>query len=203
MIRVIKHHKDIEMKKMLLLPFFYVIATGCSQFPKLDVIIDDAGNPHYTTPLLDDRRGLSVFPLNRNVNGQKLFLFDPKADAWAAYDANGYRVMTGSASGGMNVCPDNTKESCRTVTGTFHVFNKKGADCRSNEYPIAKDGHVAGGAKMPYCMHFHDGYAIHAAYEVPTWNSSHGCIRVLPGAAKWLNENFIDVGTTVLVLPYA
>lgn len=51
-------------------------------------------------------------------------------------------------------------------------------------------------------MHFHDAYAIHAANEVPKSNSSHGCIRVLPGAAKWLNEHFIDVGTTVLILPY-
>jgi lipoprotein-anchoring transpeptidase ErfK/SrfK len=191
------------MKKILTLAaLLSFLAASCTSTTKLDVITDDAGNLHYTTPYQDDKRGEKAFPMTWNVNGEKLFVFDPKADAWAAYDALGNRVMTGSASGGMDYC-DDIKEPCRTVTGTYHVFNKKGADCKSNEYPIAKDGNVIGGAKMPYCMHFHDGYAIHAAYEVPKYNSSHGCIRVLPGAAKWLNENFIDVGTTVLVLPYA
>ncbi|ARB91392.1 L,D-transpeptidase [Legionella longbeachae] len=190
------------MKKfMYLAPLIGLLATSCVT-DKPDVIADDAGQLHYTTPYQDDTRGQNVFPATWNVKGKKLFVFDPNADAWAAYDAQGNRVMTGSASGGRDKCPD-SDQSCRTVVGTFAVFNKKGADCKSNEYPLARDGHVAGGAKMPYCMHFHDGYAIHAAYEVPKYNTSHGCIRVLPGAAKWLNENFIDVGTTVLVLPYA
>ncbi|CAM4505740.1 MAG: hypothetical protein LEGION0403_FIIPPAGN_01949 [Legionella sp.] len=176
-----------------------IMAASCT---KQDVITDDAGGLHYTTPYQDDTRGRKAFPQTWDVKGKKLFVFNPKKYAWAAYDAKGNRVMTGSASGGKNYC-DDIKEDCKTVTGTYTVFNKKGADCRSNEYPIAKDGHVIGGAKMPYCMHFHNGYAIHAAYEVPRANSSHGCVRVLPGAAKWLNEQFIDVGTTVLVLPYA
>ncbi len=187
---------------MILIPLIGLLTTACTPTSKLDVIADDAGNLHYTTPYQDDKRGEKAFPMTWDVKGKKLFVFNPKADAWAAYDAQGNRVMTGSASGGMDYC-DDIKQPCRTVTGTYHVFNKKGPDCKSNEYPIAKDGNVIGGAKMPYCMHFHDGYAIHAAYEVPKYNSSHGCIRVLPGAAKWLNQNFIDVGTTVLVLPYA
>jgi lipoprotein-anchoring transpeptidase ErfK/SrfK len=191
------------MKKVLLTSALAsTLATSCATMDQQDVIIDDAGNPHYTTPYQDDTRGQSAFPMTWQVNHKKLFVFDPKKAAWAAYDANGNRVMTGSASGGMDFCKD-INEPCRTVTGTYTVFNKKGPDCRSNEYPIAKDGKVVGGAKMPYCMHFHDGYAIHAAYEVPTYNTSHGCIRVLPGAAKWLNNHFIDVGTTVLVLPYS
>ena len=40
-------------------------------------------------------------------------------------------------------------------------------------------------------------------YEVPVGNVSHGCIRVLPSAAKWLNEQFITIGTQVIVLSYA
>ncbi len=89
-------------------------------------------------------------------------------------------------------------ERCRTAVGSFKVFEKGGPDCKSNEFPLPD-----GGAKMPYCMHFHDGEAIHAAYDVPTYNASHGCIRVLPSAAKWLNENFIDVGTEVIVKSYS
>ena len=56
---------------------------------------------------------------------------------------------------------------------------------------------------MPYCMYFFQGYTIHAGYEVPAYNSSHGCVRVLPSAAKWLNEQFITIGTRVIVLSYA
>jgi lipoprotein-anchoring transpeptidase ErfK/SrfK len=191
------------MKKIIFIsPLASLLITSCTTTDKMDVITDDAGNLHYTIRYQDDKRGEKVFPMKWDVKGKKLFIFNPKVDAWAAYDAQGNRVMTGSASGGMDYCED-IKEPCRTVTGTYHVFNKKGADCKSNEYPIAKDGNVIGGAKMPYCMHFHDGYAIHAAYEVPQYNSSHGCIRVLPGAAKWLNQNFIDIGTTVLVQPYS
>ncbi|KTC87264.1 L,D-transpeptidase [Legionella drozanskii] len=190
------------MKKINLLPLLSsILLASCLTHQNMDVVTDDAGYPHYTIPYQGDTRGQAVFPMQRQATGEKLFIFDPKASAWAAYNEQGKRVMTGSASGGMDFCKD-IMQSCRTVTGTYTVYDKKGADCKSSEFPISLDGH-AGGAKMPYCMHFYHGYAIHAAYEVPTYNSSHGCIRVLPGAAKWLNENFIDVGTTVLVLPYA
>ncbi|NDH09759.1 MAG: L,D-transpeptidase, partial [Gammaproteobacteria bacterium] len=65
-------------------------------------------------------------------------------------------------------------------------------------YPVE----TGGGARMPYCMHFYEGYSIHAAYDVPNHNASHGCVRVLPDAARWLNQDFINVGTTVIVKPY-
>lgn len=74
----------------------------------------------------------------------------------------------------------------------------RGEECRSGEFPVE----TTGGAKMPYCMYFFQGYTIHAAFEVPEANSSHGCVRVFPSAAKWLNEHFITRGTQVVVLPY-
>ena len=51
-------------------------------------------------------------------------------------------------------------------------------------------------------MYFHQGFTIHAAYEVPERPSSHGCVRVFPSAAKWINENFMQIGTRVIILPY-
>ena len=197
--------KKRVMKKLILIPLAATaLLSSCLTQNKMDVILDDAGQPHYTLPYQADTRGQAIFPMQREATGKKLFIFDPKALAWAAYDARGRRVMTGAASGGMNFCQD-IGQACRTVTGSFSVYDKQGADCKSHEFPVATaaNGNHEGGAKMPYCMHFYQGYAIHAAYEVPNFNSSHGCIRVLPGAAKWLNENFIDIGTTVLVLPYA
>ena len=56
---------------------------------------------------------------------------------------------------------------------------------------------------MPYCMHFTKFYAVHGSYEVvPGRNVSHGCIRIYPEAARWLSENFMNIGTTVIVKPY-
>lgn len=142
-------------------------------------------------------KGAYVFPEKREPTGRKVFVFDPKHTAWAAYDADGNRIRTGSASGGSDWC-DDIGRPCRTVVGKFRVYRKQGEECKSSKYPIE----TGGGAKMPYCMHFHGGYSIHAAYEVPNYNASHGCIRVKPPVAKWLNENFVDVGTTVEVKPY-
>lgn len=161
------------------------------------LITDDVGVVHRTIAYQKDTRGRREFPMELDATGHKRFIFDPKLAAWAAYGPDGHRVMTGAASGGKDYCED-SGAPCRTVTGRFHVYNKRGLDCRSGEYPVE----TTGGAKMPYCMYFFRGFTIHAAYEVPTHNSSHGCIRVWPSAAKWLNENFIDTGTEVTVMSY-
>ena len=185
------------MKKQLIIVPLCVLTAACASMDRSVPIVDDGGYTHYTAAYTSDSKGSSYFPADRPATGRKVFVFDPKATAWAAYDAQGHRVQTGSASGGKDFCED-IGRSCRTVTGSFKVYSKKGPDCTSSLYPIE----TGGGARMPYCMHFSGGYSIHAASEVPNYNASHGCIRVLPSAAKWLNVNFIDVGTTVIVKPY-
>lgn len=186
------------MCKMFL---FFVLClfgcVGCVQNDPSTYITDDAGIVHHTVYRTLDFRGRLNFPKKIGKQEQKLFVFDPKVTAWAAYDVDGNRVMTGGGSGGADICEDiNTQ--CRTVTGIFKVYNKHGPDCVSGEYPVE----TVGGAKMPYCMYFYRGYTIHAAYEVPRYNASHGCIRVFPSAAKWLNEEFITIGTKIVVLSY-
>ncbi|WP_419418809.1 L,D-transpeptidase [Legionella sp. D16C41] len=185
------------MKKHFILGPLCVLTAACSMDRSVP-IVDDGGFTHYTMHYSFDNKGSNYFPEKRPATGRKVFIFDPKATAWAAYDANGVRVKTGSASGGKDFCED-TGKGCRTITGTFHVYSKKGADCTSSLYPIETHG----GARMPYCMHFSGSYSIHGAYEVPNYNASHGCIRVLPSAAQWLNEDFVDIGTTVIVAPYS
>lgn len=125
----------------------------------------------------------------------KVFVFDPRNKSWQAYN-NGRLVKTGRASGGKGYCHD-VRRSCRTPVGSFRVYRKGSAHCRSSKYPIGR-----GGAPMPYCMFFRGGYAIHGSPDVPDFNASHGCIRVVPAAARWLHQNFIDHGTTVIVRPY-
>lgn len=186
------------MKLLLIVVFFVpLFITSCVELDESTYITDDQGIVHHTKHYLRDYRGKNYFPMQLQPTGKKRFIFDPKVSAWAAYDKEGKRVMTGSASGGQDYCED-VKKSCRTVTGRFRVYNKRGPECKSGEYPIQTEG----GAMMPYCMYFYRGFTIHAAYEVPPKNVSHGCIRVLPSAAKWLNEEFIDIGTEVTVLSY-
>ncbi|KTD74778.1 L,D-transpeptidase [Legionella waltersii] len=172
--------------------------TSCLDYDESTLITDDAGYVHRTIHYLKDRRGRNYFPMQIKATGERLFVFDPKASAWAAYDEEGNRVMTGAASGGIDFCEENPTQSCRTITGTFRVYNKHGIDCHSGEYPVD----TKGGAKMPYCMYFYQGFTVHAAYEVPEHPSSHGCVRVFPSAAKWLNEEFMRIGTKVIVLAY-
>ena len=115
---------------------------------------------------------------------------------WAAYDTQGELVKSGKVSGGKGYCPDINKK-CRTATGTFKVYEKRGASCKSKIFPVGK-----GGAPMPYCMFFHGGFAMHGSNAVPNYNASHGCVRMTPADAKWLNQNFVTVGSTRVNVTY-
>ncbi len=127
---------------------------------------------------------------------QKMFVFDPREHRWYAYD-NGELVKSGIASGGRSFCND-SGHHCHTPSGTFSVLSKGGAGCKSTIYPMPH-----GGAPMPYCMFFTHYYAVHGSNELSaTANISHGCIRIQPSAARWLSENFMNIGTKVVVKPY-
>jgi lipoprotein-anchoring transpeptidase ErfK/SrfK len=124
------------------------------------------------------------------------FVFNPNTLTWKAIDNNGQVVKTGRGSGGKSYCPD-TGRPCKTPIGSFSVWSKGGPGCKSSRYPVGK-----GGSPMPYCMFFTRFYAVHGSYEVPHHNASHGCIRVIPRDARWLSQNFIKIGTKVVVKPY-
>lgn len=128
---------------------------------------------------------------------QKRFVFNPQLHRWFAYDELGKEIASGNASGGKDWCAD-IGASCRTPAGEYYVSSKKGPGCKSSQFPIGK-----GGAPMPYCMFFHQGIAIHGSNDVPDRNASHGCVRVETKDAKWLSENFIEIGTRIVVEPYA
>lgn len=189
----------IKSMKYAWLPLvLFLNLTACLDVDEATVITDDYGEEHYMPHHLKDTRGRNHFPLQIKPRGRKLFVFDPKVSAWAAYNEEGERVQTGMGSGGADFC-DDTNEPCRTVTGNFRIYYKRGKDCKSKSYPVD----TGGGAKMPYCMYFYRGFTIHSGYEKLTTNASHGCIRVLPSAAKWLNEEFVKVGSTeVVILSY-
>lgn len=149
-----------------------------------------------------DHKDIAPFENRRVAEDRKVIIFDPKHLAWGAYDENGRLVKWGPAAGGQNWCSD-INRGCRTGSGTFVVYHKRGAGCKSSKYPVGK-----GGAPMPHCMFFHGGFALHGSPAVPGYNASHGCVRLYNEDAKWLNEQFVqvngvgDLGTKVIVLPY-
>ena len=177
-------------KKVVLVSSIALALAACAKQPTTGS--SNSTLPHYS----QDNKGANVFPMQRPATGRKVFIFDPKYTAWAVYDKDGNRVKTGRASGGAGYCKD-INRSCRTAVGSFQVYHKQGENCESTKYPVGE-----GGAPMPNCMFFHRGYAIHGSPYVPDYNASHGCIRVTPSAARWLNNNFITNGTTVIVKPY-
>lgn len=110
--------------------------------------------------------------------------------AWAAYDETGELKRWGPISGGKRFCKD-TKKPCPTLPGDFIVYREGTEKCKSRKFPIGK-----GGAKMPYCMFYDGGYAIHGSYSVPGYHASHGCVRTFIDDARWLNEYFVQKGRT-------
>ncbi|KTC65408.1 enhanced entry protein EnhA (plasmid) [Legionella adelaidensis] len=148
---------------------------------------------------------VSPFPLKIHEDEkEKQIVVDQDKLAWAAYDNEGNLVKWGPISSGSDRCSDNSSPTCRSLTGIYRVFSKEGPKCKSNIFPIGK-----GGAKMPWCMFFHKGIALHGSDDIPGYRASHGCIRMFTEDAKWLNLNFVEssnasnnnLGTKVIVRP--
>src|SRR5690606_6690334 len=126
--------------------------------------------------------------------GQRVIIVKAKDLAWGAYDETGILQKWGPVSTGRGFCPD-TQEKCTTPRGIFTVYRKAGDWCESSKYPIP-----TGGAPMPYCMFFNGGFALHGSDQLPGFNASHGCVRLLVVDAQWLNDEFVNVGTTKVII---
>jgi hypothetical protein len=144
---------------------------------------------------------VSPFPLTIS-DKEKQLIVDQDKLAWAAYD-NGQLIKWGPVASGRDRCPD-APRSCRTMTGIFRFFSKENQHCRSDIYPVGK-----GGAKMPWCMYFHKGFALHGSDDIPGYRASHGCVRMFVRDAEWLNNSFVEtsndknnqLGTKVTIRP--
>lgn len=135
------------------------------------------------------------FPRETEATGSKQIIVSLSKLAFAAYDANGQLQYWGPVSTAKGYCPD-LHRGCHTPTGHFAIYNKGGAGCVSRKFPVGR-----GGAPMPYCMFFHGGFALHGSNDVPGYNASHGCVRMMTPDAKWLNKTFTsgEVGVPVIV----
>ena len=151
-------------------------------------------SPKQRFSLFGDDLGLQYSPFEpmKQPTGERAVYIDINKAAYAAYDELGQQVMWGPISAGKDC---NTNYNCKTNRGSFRVFRIKGADCVSNKYPLETNG----GGKMPYCMFFDGGIALHGG-KLPGYHDSEGCVRMLEQDAKWLHQNFIEIGTRVTVI---
>lgn len=140
----------------------------------------------------------SPLPPYRNTHGHKLLYVDLSLFAFGAYDSSGALLFWGPASGGSDWC-DDTHASCASAMGTFSIFKIEGANCESGTFPVNLAAGPSGGAPMPYCMYYHDGFAIHGSTLSGFVDRSHGCVRLFNDDAQWLNEHFVSLGTQVIV----
>ncbi len=181
--------------------FAVTLLASSVAFAGSTIVEDDDYNQYESNQIVssaDDRnfKSRSSFPNKRAATGNNVFIFSPASLTWAAYDSNGNLVRSGRGSGGKLWCGD-VGRPCRTPAGSYKVYRKGSAACKSNTYPLN-----VGGAEMPHCMFFSGGYSIHGSADVPNYNASHGCIRVHPSDARWLSQNFVKIGTTVIVGSY-
>lgn len=132
--------------------------------------------PHTTLP------NLIVSP------GEKVIIVDPRLHQWGAYDESGQLVKSGLATAGSDWCRD-LGRSCHTKSGSFRIYSLGDSDCKSHKFPLPR-----GGAPMPYCMHFHNGQALHgaASHNVIFGNASHGCVRMHVEDARWVRYHFVE-----------
>jgi L,D-transpeptidase ErfK/SrfK len=156
---------------------------------------------------LNNLNYLDLGPFAKQIEptGKKLIIVEPKDFAFGAYDEQGKLVHWGPVSMGRGWCAD-VNSRCKTPSGKFAVYDKRGAGCVSSKFPVGK-----GGAPTAFCMFFKGGYALHASAEVPGYHASHGCVRIFYQDAQWLNQQFIELpnknnggrGTDVIVRPYS
>ncbi len=132
---------------------------------------------------------ISPFPLQISADGTKIIYISQKKLAWGAYDGVGKLVRWGPISSGMASCAD---DACLTPVGVFNVMSKQDEYCVSTTFPKRLNADN-GGAKMPFCMYFFHGYALHGSHHVPGYPASHGCVRLFVEDARWLNESFVDL----------
>lgn len=184
--------RDIMITKMILVTTIAILT--CSGCASSGLISGDSNSAENNS---SSNSWFSSVPQVGPANKDGTIVFNPRQSTYAAYNSSGELVRSGRASGGMHWCED-IGRSCRTPVGTFRVFAKGNSDCISNTYPLEDQG----GAPMPNCMYFKNGYAIHGSDYVPDRPASHGCVRVTPSTAEWLNHNFVKIGTVVKVESY-
>ena len=150
-----------------------------------------------------DYGALFFSPMPQTVEDkEKQVIVNLNMMAWGAYK-NGRLVRWGVANGGSKICVDSKKPLCKTPVGEWKVLEKRGFVSRSKLYPLdCADKKLCGFKMLWYIKFFGNGSGIHGARWVHGANLSHSCVRVLPKSARWLNKEFTEIGTKIIIKDY-
>lgn len=84
------------------------------------------------------------------------------------------------------------------VTGILHVSTGANGYTHDGTYRVYRKIDGYSGGRLYYPSYFHGRRALHGWPEVPTYNASHGCVRLPMWAAKWAYGK-ADMGTTIRI----
>lgn len=144
------------------------------------------------------------FPLNIN-NKEKHILIDLNQFAWGAY-LGGKLLNWSIANGGAGICKETGKYECKTPAGEHYIYKIKRGFARSSLYPVKCENKKECGHPYfnPIFFGKSKGEAIHGEYNGHIFgeNVSHGCVRTDKKSSMWLVDNFVEIGTKVIVLKY-
>jgi hypothetical protein len=149
----------------------------------------------------------SPFPTAKEWLGGNHLSVDLNILAWGAWESDGHGKATlvrwGPANGGSKVCSDTHLPRCKSPVGTRSVLGMYGKWKRSDLYPLDCADKRKCGAKMPWYMKLvSSGEGIHGYAQLPGWNASHGCLRILMEDAHWINKSFAFKGMPVVLADY-
>jgi hypothetical protein len=150
----------------------------------------------------NDQIVIPPLPRHDEKYQDKTVVIDLKQLAWVAYQ-HGKLIMWGPANGGRGRCKEDGTMRCKTHVGIWKIFKKDKAVTKSSLYPVECLNKKDCGHPMYWKMQFHrDGTSLHGDRNLPGANISHGCVRLLKSDARWLSREFVEVGTSIVVLPY-
>jgi hypothetical protein len=127
---------------------------------------------------------------------------------YGTVDAATWQAMAGSRTpkprlrgNGFHIEVDQTRQVLfmvkdSKVTGILHVSTGAGAATRDGTFHVYRKVAGYSPARLYYPSYFDGLRALHGWPEVPTYNASHGCVRLPMWSATWVYGK-AEIGTTV------
>ena len=174
-----------------------ILCAGCEEIPPYIEQRYAAGYPAGTLPGWWNDEGASGPPkIVVHIGEQKAYFYKGKHVVGETTVSTGKPGFSTPAGHYRIVSKDRDHVSSEFGDYVDEYGNvvKSNVDARKDSRPR---GTHFDGARMPYCMHFNGGYAMHEGY-VPPYAASHGCIRLPKGMARPFFESAPE-GTPVVV----
>lgn len=121
---------------------------------------------------------------------------------WRAL-ANAGRPRARYRTEGFHIEVDQTRQVVLVVedgkvTGTVHASTGANGYTHDGTYRVYRKIAGYSGGKLYYPSYFDGRRALHGWPEVPTYNASHGCVRLPMWTAKWVHRQAV-MGTTIRI----